>query len=282
LNVLTKICVVILVLLVLLATPVFIHQSVMIPNYKQYYQEQRLRNQALQMDARHKTLALQRAVADIEGLTRRTNVNKETLERDLQDSIARNTTLRGEVGALEANLTKFTSELTSLRKSHEENVKRRELLTTHLAQGRAQIDKLNAMNRSLEELLKAVQADVERLTKITRVRHEQIVEKDEQIRELTELLEDAKAGGPATAAGKPEMPAPSITGTVDSVRGDLVGINIGAAKGIKPGMKLIVFRGTNFVAHLRIQEVDVNQAAGVLADKQLDPMPGDKVTTSLN
>jgi len=99
---------------------------------------------------------------------------------------------------------------------------------------------------------------------------------------LGELLEEAKAGGPATAAGKPEMPAPSITGTVDSVRGDLVGINIGAAKGIKPGMKLIVYRGTNFVAHLRVQEVDVNQAAGVLTDKQLDPMPGDKVTTSLN
>ena len=281
-NVLTKICVVILVILVLLATPVFIHQSVMIPNYKQAYEGQRLRNQALHMDAKHKTLALQRAMADIEALTRRTNTSKETLERDIQDRIAENTRLQGEIAGLQADITKFNSELTALRKSHEENVKRRELLTTHLGEARAQIDKLNGMNRSLEEMLKATQADVERLTKVSRVRLEQITEKDEQIRELTELLEAAKAGGPATAAGKPDMPAPSITGTVDSVRGDLVGINIGAAKGIKPGMKLIVFRGTNFVAHLRIQEVDVNQAAGVLADKQLDPMPGDKVTTSLN
>ena len=44
-------------------------------------------------------------------------------------------------------------------------------------------------------------------------------------------------------------------------------------------MKLKVYREGHFVSHLRIDMVDSNQAAGVIFDKKLDVVQGDKVTS---
>jgi hypothetical protein len=44
-------------------------------------------------------------------------------------------------------------------------------------------------------------------------------------------------------------------------------------------MQLMIYRGSNFVGYLRIEEVDVNQAAGTVRDNVLDPMRGDRVAT---
>ena len=59
----------------------------------------------------------------------------------------------------------------------------------------------------------------------------------------------------------------------------MASINIGSAKGIKKGMRLIVFREDNFVAHLQIELVDLNNAAGVIVNKRLEPRKTDKVKT---
>ena len=58
-------------------------------------------------------------------------------------------------------------------------------------------------------------------------------------------------------------------------------INIGRAKGVRKNMMLKVYRGGHFVAHLRIDMVETNTSAGVVLDKRLDVVQGDKVATDL-
>jgi hypothetical protein len=73
-----------------------------------------------------------------------------------------------------------------------------------------------------------------------------------------------------------------VTGTILNLKNDVAEINIGSAKGIAPGMKLIIFRENPFVpfvAYLRVDEVDLNRAVGIIVDRKGEPMRGDKVTT---
>jgi len=89
----------------------------------------------------------------------------------------------------------------------------------------------------------------------------------------------APAGGGAEAMVTD--PATPIDGTITSVRGDVAGINIGSAKGIRSGMKLIIFRGSRFVGYLRVQAVEVDEAAGTVLESRSKAVKGDKVTTAL-
>ena len=47
-------------------------------------------------------------------------------------------------------------------------------------------------------------------------------------------------------------------------------------------MKLIVYRGGQFVGHIRIQQVKLSEAVGLVIDKKMNPQPGDKATTRLD
>lgn len=281
-NVLTKICVVVLLVLVLLACPVFITQATLAPNYRDAYERQFRRNEALVMNNRLKTLLAERLVAEINQRTQAANETQGELTRQVENLIAAQTRLQAENAQLRADYKKISGEMSDLRLLGKQNIERRVLLTNQLGETRKELDKVYKMYRRTEDLLMQARAEVERLEKVARVLRERLVELEEQIREKDEIIVKLKAGGAkgGEEAG-PAMPPPRITGTVDSVRGDLIGVNIGSAKGLKPGMRLIIYRGAEFVAHLGVQEVDVNAAAGVVSDKRLDPIVGDKVTTSL-
>ena len=50
---------------------------------------------------------------------------------------------------------------------------------------------------------------------------------------------------------------------------------------VKKGMEFIIYRGTDFVAHLQIEFVDTATCSGIIVDAQRDVQVGDKATTSL-
>lgn len=58
-------------------------------------------------------------------------------------------------------------------------------------------------------------------------------------------------------------------------------MNVGAASGVEKGTEFIIFRGANFVARLRVAEVNPSSCAGIILDAQRDVLKGDKATTSL-
>jgi len=84
--------------------------------------------------------------------------------------------------------------------------------------------------------------------------------------------------GPAPREGSQLDALGELHGTVTAVRGDVAGVDVGSADGARPGMVLVVYRGDDFVAHLRLAEVGASSSAGVLYDAARAPTVGDRVT----
>ena len=89
---------------------------------------------------------------------------------------------------------------------------------------------------------------------------------------------------PATRPASSTSPAGTqpadLTGTVTAVKGDIAAISIGSAKGVKKGMVAVVSRGAKTICEIQIEEVDINQSAGIITKKTENPEQGDKVTIS--
>jgi cell shape-determining protein MreC len=155
---------------------------------------------------------------------------------------------------------------------------RNDMLAAQLDQMRATIDKLAEEKIRVTDLLKQTEIEKTRVDQMARDLQERINAVEEENDELR------KSGAVAKTEKGQEAPSAigeAITGTVESEKDNLASINIGSAKGIKPNMKLTVYRGDKFVAFLRIEDVEVGKAAGIIVDRRLDPVQGDKVTTSL-
>ena len=66
--------------------------------------------------------------------------------------------------------------------------------------------------------------------------------------------------------------------TILAVKEGIASINAGSAKGIRSGMRLVVYRGAQFVGYLKIIEVEAQEAAGLMVDTAVQAQQGDKVT----
>ena len=284
-SILTKVCIVVLLVLILLACPVFITQATMAPNYRLAYDQERIRAELHAQSARQAHLALRRALEEsklsntqaTEELTRRQQ-KIDALQLDLTQQRQENVNLTGKID-------KINMSLADLEKNYKATFERGELLAKDLDEARKEIAKLNDVYRRTDELLKQKQADVDRMDKVIKVLREELVNREDRIKELEEKVVALQMKGAAVAVGEgaeqaPALPATEVTGTITAIKDDMASINVGSAKGIAQGMKLIVYRGSSFVANLKIVEVDTNQAAGIIIDRKLDPMQGDKVTSA--
>lgn len=283
-SILTKICIVVLIVLILLACPVFIRQATVGPNYRTLYEREKDNSKVMEQAARQAQITLDRA--NILHNRRRQTAQQEI--RNLQQRIA---TLedqladrKSELADLSTQLKVAVAELKDLRISHQENVRQREKLQAKLDDARENNDKLTSRNRGLTDTLNEVQANYEGVQKVTKVLREQVVEGERRIAELEEKLADLgkvarREGEAVEGAIVPE--GVEISGRITAVRNGLASIDIGTAQGVRRGMELIIHRQGNFVGNLRVAETDVNQAAGVVFDKRLDVVQGDKVTHRL-
>ncbi len=276
-SILTKISVVVLLVVILLACPVFISQATVAPNYRYAYEQEKKRGQLWAMDARQVKLALNKAIAERDAAVRARN----EITAEKQQEIARLTTNLGawqtQAAQQENDLKTLATEVAGLKGEAITFNKLNESLRNGLADSRKKIDDLVKENIGTSDLLKQTQAENTRISKYARVWKERIRELEGEIETLRQTGATARAG----AEGVAPVAAERIGGTVTAVRGELASINIGSAKGIQREMKLYVYRGAEFVSRLRVSEVRIDQAAGIIIDRRLDPMPGDKVVTRL-
>ncbi|MCE5328419.1 MAG: hypothetical protein LLG01_18615 [Planctomycetaceae bacterium] len=295
-SILTKISVVVLVLLILFSVPVFVRQATVPVNWKNQATELQGRIKVMEMQSRHNALIVQRSNDDNQRLSNELQALRASTTTDL-------TRMRGDLMDTQGKLADEQNERkkeTQIRAGLQGNldleIKQRTLLQEQLNVAEKEKGMLETKSRRLEEQTKEQQAQIELAGKVAATLREEIAELNERIKNLeAQVAEGAPAGGavPAIAVGaagggegaraEPNLPdvAPQIDGTVTTVRGDLAGINLGSAKGMKAGMKLIVFRGSQFVGYLRVQEVGVDQSAGTLFEQRTDVKQGDKVTTNL-
>jgi DNA repair exonuclease SbcCD ATPase subunit len=284
LSILTKIGIVIIVVLVLLACPVFITQASVAANYRHLYEKQKDYGVAMEQTARQGRIAVDRLNTELAQTRSAHGKEKETLESTisgLQNDLAKAETRHAN---LEGQLKIAIADLNDLRISQQSDVKFREDLQGRLDKARANIDSLNSQVRQLSNKLKDAEGRYELARLVERTLRERLEQKDRRISDLEEQLEAAGqvVKVAPTAEEQPLTEMTQITGEITAVTDTgLASINIGSAKGVKRGMKLIVYRQGDFVGYLQIGEVDVDQAAGVVTEKRLDVKQGDKVTNIL-
>lgn len=280
-NILTKICVVVLSVLVILACPIFIKQATTGPNYRLAWQQEQLRSKAYELEAMneknaHNATRLQRDQARAEllrlGDQRKVDADKMTAEL---------AATRSTVASLENNLAVLAAKVGGLEREAANFNQRNDSLAAQLAEARKENDDLSKEVVRVSELIKQTEAEKARTEQLARVYQETI----RGLEEENDNLRKARPASSAAAPGQPGQASPvaaeEIIGTIDAIKGNLASINIGSAKGVAKNMRLIIYRGTTLVGFLRVDEVDVDQAAGIVVDRRVDPMQGDKVTTRL-
>lgn len=280
-GILTKISIVVLVVLILLACPVFITQATVGPTYRQAYDREILRNELLAQSIRANELLLQQTTLARDRLATRLTQDSGAMQAKIDRLEADLATARQRSGKLDNDLSLINGELAKLRSDYESNSERTKTLTAQRDEAFGKIQMLNEETRSLTDKLKQTQLDMDRQGAIIKTLREQLVERDDRLRQLEQqygITSPARPGVPPTVVPRSDVP---MNGTVTGVKGDLASINIGSAKGVKPGMQLIIFRGAEYVAKLRVDQVDVGQSAGIISEKRLDPIQGDKVTDRL-
>jgi hypothetical protein len=279
---LTKISIVVLVVLILLACPVFITQATVGPYYRQAYDRRELENELLAQSVRAGELVVKQTTLERDKLAAALTRDSGAMQTEIDQLKAELALARQRSAKLDNDLSLINGELAKLRADYEANTERTKTLTQQRDEAFAKIQMLNDESRRLTDQLKQTQLDLDRQGAIINTLREQLVERDDRIRQLEQQYGvTPTTPKPPTAPGTVGRSDVAINGTVTGVRGDLASINVGSAKGVKPGMQLIIYRGSEYVAKLRVEQVDVGQSAGIISERKQDPIQGDKVTDRL-
>jgi hypothetical protein len=307
LNILTKICIVVLVVLILLSIPVFLSMAVNVDNYRQFHEQEVARNKALAAEnglikdelrvQKDQTAAAQdlanRYKADLDAeRTERAKVlaaladNDRTILAAFQKVDARDDEFLVARKFFERRTQDFWDENKQLRTERTQLAAEKADLQDQLNQQKALYARQQGENMTLKEQLQD--------------RDQQIAELNQRIAELqNELITGGTGTGVAAApTGVPgaattvigpdgrilvegETAAARITGTVIAVKDDLASIDVGSAQGVKSGMKMLIYRGAQMIGYLQIEVVDAGESAGIVKDKQYEPQKGDQVAWPL-
>ena len=288
-NILTKICVVVLLVLILLACPTFINLAAYQANYRALHEQELLRGRLYTQLNRHAELANKQRRAQRDDLanqlsqSRQQNLKSDSSYRDgLEELKAAQLRIEGEK-------TRLTTIMGGQQQSLKAEIDRAKQLAGDLDKERTKTIKLAKDIRDLTDALADKEVAIDQLTQVNRRLREDVGEKDKQIEDYQAKLVakglDLVGAGPGVEGAVPAIgPAARelIRGTVTAVDDNVACINIGSSSGIRKGDKLIIHRENDFVAHLQVDEVHISSAVGVIVDQRQNiapPKQGDKVRT---
>lgn len=289
-STLTKILIVLLTLSTFFLCGIVVTYVANADNYRQKYD-------ALKADRD----SLSKKVKDLtKQVNEKIEQNKQT-EGKLSSEIA---SLKEEIGRLQTDIGNAEREKASLLQKVNSWASIVEDFTqTNDKQGQLLKNTLNELNKVQTDQIKArkeldetTTALVEKMAIIDTLEAEKrrlLEEKTELQSRLDELLmpfgKVAAAPVPVTPKEirvQPAMPAVrdiELRGLVTAVdlKNSMASISIGAADGVKEGMKFHVTRGEEFLCDILIIDVDAEEAVGVLDLVQQQPRVGDNVSTNL-
>jgi hypothetical protein len=274
LNVLTKICIVVLVVLVIFSSAVFITKATVDPVYATEAQNQKNRADILSVQVANDQVAIARQVRELEQ-TQKASASqaKEAAERvsQLQSELiaekGKNQQLASEKDVQWLTLSTQSNNISVLTNQNKLFIDQLKAAQTLASDKQIESQKLSASLQDLKSLRDRQDLQLQTLTS--------------QLADAQEEARRARTAGPSGSAGSDSAGQDQITGTVSTVRNDLASINIGSSNGVKKGQKLVIFRDGKFVGYLQVEQVDASEAAGIVMDKVSDPVKGDKVTNKL-
>lgn len=229
----------------------------------------------VQKDRAAKADAQAAAVTSQHAAERESLQNKiAALEASLQDAISR-------VAALQGENTRLLADVNSLKQSQVTHAAQindfTAVIQTYAALNKAQSDELNELRRrdlaatrkeiELTDRINDLESELSVSRETTRNLQEQLVAAQE---ELDRSFAGASSGSARTSSGDmgtTYLRAPTgFMARVTDVRQDagttLVEIDAGVSDKLKPGMKLNVTRGSAFIGHLVLEEVQQNRSVG--------------------
>jgi len=257
-HIITKILVVFAAVLSILLAALSVAYSTNAREIKGTYQDLALEIQALRQELNQERTDFQSQLSE-----------RETRIDALRDQLS---DLRGEKEALERDNSKLLA-----------RVKAAETQATSI---QSKVDQLAATNQTQANLievmysevsglreseLRSTQTEIELADRVSDIAAQLEVAR-EMNRALQEQLADLQASGSAVASRR-EVDSFAATrpikATVTNIRRDtsgqlLAAIDAGSADRIRPGMELSVTRGNEFIAKLRVLDVDLNNASGVV------------------
>jgi len=279
LNIITKICIVLIALLGVCVSVVVPRSVVTAENYRQLYLEEKARRELAETAAQHADLAQAARDNQIDSLAIELGGVRGDLAMERQAHADDNHRNRTELAKRDETVKTLTAKVGNLAAGLKQVEQGRAIVTEQLNTA------LELNKRLQDELtgtgndLAAAEAEIDRLTATVRLLKERLTQ-------LQEVYDQLAARAPAEdEQGEPTVTTPvsPISGTITAVRNDMASVNIGSVKGIKKGMTLYIYRGDHFIAHLRIIDFDDAESTGQIFDARdgATPKAGDKVTTSL-
>ncbi len=276
-SILTKICVVVLVVLVLLGCPIFITLATVGPNYRDEFVKEQIKSKRFEHTAQTERVVaalrydeLQVVLKEITDLQQKLDAERTQYDlqiRELQGTLAECAGEKKIVNAVVAKLTIVTLN----------DQTRIAALTNDLTAMRQRVNELTMKSLDIKNELQEVISNRDSLNlqaKTLREENQRLTRENLDLRGKLALTPSRKT----ERVTVPQV-APDIRGRIVAVSQDVASINIGSAQGIKPGVKLMVYRGGDFVGHLLVRDAEVGEAFGIIIDKRLEPMRGDMVKT---
>lgn len=283
-NILTKICIVLMALLSVCVSVVFSRMALVPENYRELYLAQKVLAEQKVVEADNAALAEESADLEILRLKRENSVLRSDLraEQEARQNDVR--FLSATLASKEDIINRLTDEVAKLGDAFNLVEKGRAIVTEQLSDALARIDRLEDEVTGLQNDLAARNEEIEARIATERVLNERLTQVREQYDRLAERV--SAGGGAFEEPGTTAAADFRATGTILAVSGNMASINIGSVKGIREGMTLYVYREDDdgfFIAHLEIIDVNDSESTGRIYDTRAGAMPqeGDKVTTSL-
>ena len=289
-STLTKICVVLLVILVLFACTVFIQKAVTGTNWKEYAFKQRQRANLANADSRAHMLASQTWKRMYEEAVAQALSQADNLQQTVKFQRTKIGELNRDVADLKRQVNEASAHSAALQSTVDQQVKQNAGLRGELKTQRDKNISLGDQLRRALDQIREYLISLENAQKEAKFLREQLADKEGEIKDQLEKIKQLQdevtrlkqgAGGTVAAAASVAPSGDKIDGEVLAVEGDMVSLNVGSASGVKKGTEFTLFRQGTFIAHLKIEQVGPSTCAGIVFDRTGVVKRGDKASTRL-
>jgi hypothetical protein len=209
--------------------------------------------------------------------------NSRNVQDNLRTEIRRLSVQNAE---FQGRLNELTAKLGAMEGSLKAMVDRNAVLASQLEAQRTEKLKVQTELRHALDKIKEDTVKIEILTRARVVLEERISELEQEIADRDRTIADLKAPGAvattATGDTAPVVEGPKIEATVTAVKENLASLNVGSASKVKKDMVFIIYRGAEFVGHLRIADVGTTTCAGVVYEAVKEVRVNDKATNKLD
>ena len=274
-NILTKICVVLLTVATIVASIFFINLATNNNNWKSCYEQEVTKRVSFEQSSYmfseqigQQKIELARLSQELSTLKAKNATSQNSHNSEIASKSETITKLRSDIDRINAHAANLANNITA----KDNEIK--SLLAT-IAGFKKDVHKYSLSLQKEQNVNKTLDSKRKIAENNVRILQVRVADLQSEIQRLREQLKNQSG-----SEDKEAVVLPEVKGTVIATSGNLVTINVGSEHGIKKGRKLMVYRkGGKLVGYITIQTVDTDEATGIITDKVLNPRKNDKVTS---